>query len=101
MRTPKRLYAEERIIYRPELLTCLHCGDLLVLWNYLAWAKIVQTLDRQQFPLGLQAQYSLGELHWPFVNIDAKILPDVNDVMFSDGVSHGHGCSQSPQASLC
>jgi mutator family transposase len=47
MRTPKRLYAEERIIYHPELLTCLHCGDLLVLWNYLAWDKIVQTLDRR------------------------------------------------------
>src|SRR5512132_4352402 len=46
MRTPKRLYAEERIIYRPELLTCLHCGDLLVTWNYLAWDKTVQTLDR-------------------------------------------------------
>jgi Transposase, Mutator family len=46
MRTPKRLYAEERIIYHPELLTCLHCGDLLVLWNYLAWNKTVQTLDR-------------------------------------------------------
>jgi hypothetical protein len=45
MRTPKRLYAEERIIYHPELLTCLHCGDLLVLWNYLAWDKTVQTLD--------------------------------------------------------
>src|SRR5262249_5325509 len=46
MRTPKRLYAEERIIYHPELLTCLHCGDLLVLWNSLAWNKTVQTLDR-------------------------------------------------------
>jgi Transposase, Mutator family len=45
MRTPKRLYAEERIIYHSELLTCLHCGDLLVAWNYLAWDKIVQTLD--------------------------------------------------------
>jgi hypothetical protein len=45
MRTPKRLYAEERIIYQPELLTCLHCGALLVLWNYLAWDKTVQTLD--------------------------------------------------------
>ena len=45
MRTPKRLYAEERIIYHPELLTCLHCGDLLVAWNYLAWDKTVQTLD--------------------------------------------------------
>lgn len=46
MRTPKRLYAEERIIYQPDLLTCLHCGDLLVTWNYLAWDKTVQTLDR-------------------------------------------------------
>src|SRR5262245_60786680 len=46
MRTPKRLYAEARIMYHPELLTCLHCGDLLVLWNYLAWDKTVQTLDR-------------------------------------------------------
>ena len=45
MRTPKRLYAEARIIYHPELLTCLHCGDLLVAWNYLAWDKTVQTLD--------------------------------------------------------
>jgi Transposase, Mutator family len=46
MRTPKRLYAAERIIYHPELLTCLHCGDLLVMWNYLAWDKTVQMLDR-------------------------------------------------------
>jgi hypothetical protein len=46
MRTPKQLYAEERLIYHPELLTCLHCGDLLVTWNYLAWDKTVQMLDR-------------------------------------------------------
>lgn len=46
MRTPKRLYPEERIIYHPELLTCPHCGDFLVMWNYLAWDKTVQTLDR-------------------------------------------------------
>src|SRR5439155_1362682 len=45
MRTPKRLYAQQRIIYQPELLTCPHCGDLLVMCNYLAWDKIVQTLD--------------------------------------------------------
>src|SRR5262245_56668910 len=45
MITPKRLYADKRIIYHPELLTCLHCGDLLVSWNYLAWDKTVQTLD--------------------------------------------------------
>src|SRR5262245_5403977 len=46
MRTPKRLYPQERIIYHPELLTCPHCGDLLVMWNYLSWNKTVQTLDR-------------------------------------------------------
>jgi hypothetical protein len=45
MRTPKGLYADERIIYHPELLTCPHCGDLLVMYNYLAWDKTVQTLD--------------------------------------------------------
>ncbi len=45
MRTPKRLYADERIIYHPALLTCPHCGDLLVMYNYLAWDKTVQTLD--------------------------------------------------------
>ena len=46
MRTPKQLYAQERIIYQPELLTCPHCGDLLVMCNYLAWDKTVQLLDR-------------------------------------------------------
>ncbi len=46
MRTPKRLYAQERMIYQPELLTCPHCGDLLMMCNYLAWDKTVQTLDR-------------------------------------------------------
>jgi Transposase, Mutator family len=46
MRTPKRLYTAERLIYHPELLTCPHCGDLLVMSNYLAWDKTVQTLDR-------------------------------------------------------
>src|SRR5262249_16930583 len=34
MKTPKRLYAQQRMIYQPELLTCPHCGDLLVLCNY-------------------------------------------------------------------
>jgi hypothetical protein len=46
MRTPKQLYAQERIIYQPELLTCPHCGDLLVMCPYLAWDKTVQRLDR-------------------------------------------------------
>ena len=46
MRTPKQLYAHERMIYQPELLTCPHCGDLLVTYNYLAWDKTVQMLDR-------------------------------------------------------
>ena len=43
-RPPKRFDAAERIIYHPALLTCLHCGDLLVPWNSLAWDKTVQTL---------------------------------------------------------
>jgi hypothetical protein len=34
------------MIYHPELLTCPHCGDLLVMCNYLAWDKTVQMLDR-------------------------------------------------------
>ena len=46
MRTPKQLYAHERMMYHPELLTCPHCGDLLVTCNYLAWDKTVQMLDR-------------------------------------------------------
>src|SRR3989441_2875036 len=46
MRTPKQLYAHERRIYQPELLTCPQCGDLLVMCNYLAWDKTVQLLDR-------------------------------------------------------
>jgi hypothetical protein len=45
MRTPKSLYAQQRTIYQPELLTCPHCGDLLELCNYLAWNKKVQTLN--------------------------------------------------------
>ncbi len=46
MRTPQRLYAEKRVVYHPELLTCPHCGELLVMWNDLAWDKTVQKLDR-------------------------------------------------------
>ena len=45
MRTPKGLYAQQRLIYQPELLSCPHCGDLLVMSNYLVWDKTVQTLD--------------------------------------------------------
>jgi hypothetical protein len=33
------------MIYHPELLTCPHCGDLLVTCNSLAWDKTVQMLD--------------------------------------------------------
>jgi hypothetical protein len=33
-------------MYQPELLTCPHCGDLLVMCNSLAWDKTVQTLER-------------------------------------------------------
>ena len=46
MRTPKELHPSERIIYKPELPACSHCGGPLVLYNYLAWDKTVQTLDR-------------------------------------------------------
>ena len=45
MRTPQRLYAQERIIYQPELLTCPHCGDLLGMCHDLTWDKTVQMLD--------------------------------------------------------
>jgi len=44
-RTPKRLYAAERIMDHPALLTCLHGGALWVSWNSLAWDQTVQTLD--------------------------------------------------------
>jgi hypothetical protein len=45
MRTPKQLYHDERIIYKPELSACPHCGGRLVMCNYLTWDKTVQTLD--------------------------------------------------------
>jgi hypothetical protein len=45
MRTPKSLYAQQRLIYQPELDACPHCGDLVALCNYLMWDKTVQTLD--------------------------------------------------------
>lgn len=45
MRTPKQLYSNARIIYKPELSACPHCGESLVMCNYLAWDKTVQTLD--------------------------------------------------------
>jgi hypothetical protein len=46
MRPPKRLYPEERIIYHPELLTCPHCGDLLVMWNYLVGTNLFDSLSK-------------------------------------------------------
>lgn len=46
MRTPKELHPSERIIYKPELPACPHCGDPLMTYNYLVWDKTVQTLDR-------------------------------------------------------
>jgi hypothetical protein len=45
MRTPKQLYPNERIIYKPELSACPHCGGPLMMSNYLSWDKTVQTLD--------------------------------------------------------
>jgi Transposase, Mutator family len=46
MRTPKRLYAQQRLVYQPEWPTCPHCGGVLVMCNYLTWDKTVQTLDQ-------------------------------------------------------
>ena len=46
MRTLKELCPDERIIYKPELSTCPQCGGPLVMYNYLAWDKTVQTLNR-------------------------------------------------------
>lgn len=48
MRSPKTLYAKERIIYKPELSECPHCGGRLMRCNYLAWGKTVQTLERRR-----------------------------------------------------
>jgi hypothetical protein len=44
MKTPKRLYPSTRIIYHPELSTCLVCGGPLMLANYVLGDKTVQTL---------------------------------------------------------
>ena len=66
-------------------------------WKQLL-AYITGTIDQellvrnQPFPLSLQAQCSLGQLHWPFVNIDAKIPPDLNALIFScQGFPCSHG----------
>ncbi len=45
MKTPKELYHSDRFIYKPELPACPCCGGPLVMYNYLAWDKTVQTLD--------------------------------------------------------
>ena len=45
MRTPKVLYPDKRIIYKPELSTCPHCEGPLQMCDYLTWDKTVQTLD--------------------------------------------------------
>lgn len=45
MRTPKILYPTERKIYKPELSSCPICAQPLMLYNYLAWDKTVQTLN--------------------------------------------------------
>jgi hypothetical protein len=46
MRTPKPLYAQQRLIYHSELTTCPNCDAPLVGCNYLAWDKTVQPLDQ-------------------------------------------------------
>jgi Transposase, Mutator family len=44
MRTPKLLYPQQRIIFRPEVSLCPHCNGPLQLVNSFAWDKTVQTL---------------------------------------------------------
>jgi len=46
MRPPKPLYAHERVLYQPALLTCPHWGALLVRGNSLAWDQTVPMRDR-------------------------------------------------------
>ena len=46
MRIPKPLYAHERVMDHPELLTCPHGGDLLVMGNSLGCDKTVPRLER-------------------------------------------------------
>lgn len=46
MRTRKELSPHDRVIYHPDLSGCPRCGEPLVMYNYLAWDKTVQTLDR-------------------------------------------------------
>jgi hypothetical protein len=46
MSIPKPLYAHERVMDHPELLTCPHGGDLLVMGNSLGWDKTVPRLER-------------------------------------------------------
>ena len=95
MRTPKRLYSEERIIYHPELLTCPHCGDLLALWNYLAWDKTVQTLDRV---LSLAVRPG----HCPQATCPGsrmRLLSAQAQQMAPAGSPYGYGCSPETDAS--
>jgi len=46
VRTPKKLYPEKRIIFHPEISTCLQCGSAIKLHNYLTWDKTVQTMTK-------------------------------------------------------
>ena len=46
MSTPEPLYVHERVMSHPELLTCPHGGDLLVMCNSLGWDKTVPRLER-------------------------------------------------------
>ncbi len=46
MRTRKELIPDVRVIYHSELSACPHGESSLIMYNYLAWDKQVQTLDR-------------------------------------------------------
>lgn len=45
-KTAKQLDVKERHIYKPEMETCLHCGQPLRSRGYYQWRKTVQQLDR-------------------------------------------------------
>ena len=45
MRTQRHLQPQTSTIYRCEIETCIHCGSVLTVCNYLSGCKIVQTMS--------------------------------------------------------
>jgi hypothetical protein len=94
MRTPKPFYAHERVMYHPELLTCPHCGDLLVTCNSLAWDKTVQMLDRV-----LSVASRPG--HCPHATCIGSRLPAPPMATTSSSTWAGGGRSPAPRTVRC